>query len=238
MGRTPFPAGTGIFETLLTRGSEVAELNRHLRRALASANELAIPMPGEETLRNEISEVLSRSDFEVGRLRISFSHDGHVITHDPYEESMTPARVTLHSTSILTVNPHIKSYPYDHRFAILDAARDEGFEDAIVFNSKNEITESAIANLVFRINGLWTTPPISAGLLPGVMRAIAIERCGVTVSNIHVSDIVNVEAGYLLSSLKIAQPISHIGDFALMIDSATGQLGEEIREKVQFFSVL
>jgi branched-chain amino acid aminotransferase len=42
------------------------------------------------------------------------------------------------------------------------------------------------------------------------MRALVIENCDVGVRSISVSEIQNIEAGFLLSSLRIAQPIASI----------------------------
>ena len=81
------------------------------------------------------------------------------------------------------------------------------------------------------------TPPITAGILPGVVRAIAIEECGVKVRPIHISEIPEVESAFMLSSLRIAQPISHIGDMKLKIGDASRHVEEQIRSHSQPVSV-
>jgi thiol-disulfide isomerase/thioredoxin len=111
---------------------------------------------------------------------------------------------------------------------ILEAARDEVFDDSILYNKKNEVTETAISNLILRIADQWVTPPITAGLLPGVVRAIAIEECGVKVRSIHISEIADIESAFLVSSLRLAQPISHIGEMKLKIGEASLELREQI----------
>lgn len=237
IARRPFPEGSGIFETLRTQEGEVAELTRHMRRARKSAAVSGIAMPDEEVLRCEIEACLTLNSHQLGRLRVCISDSGFIITHDPYEEIETLARLTFHSTSTKAQGEQIKSYPYDWNYSVLDSARDHGFDDAILFNTANEVTETAISNLVFKLDGVWVTPPISAGILPGVMRAIAIERCSVTVRNIHVSEIPQIEEALLLSSLKIAQPVSHIGDFKMQLSPAVEELEAQIRAAVQYFSV-
>ena len=42
------------------------------------------------------------------------------------------------------------------------------------------------------------------------MRALVIENCNVIVRSIAVSEIESIESGFLLSSLRIAQPIASI----------------------------
>jgi len=230
-----FPRSSGIFETIKTVNGQPIALARHMRRAISSAAELEITLPDEERIRRELMAVLSKDVFPVGRLRLSFADNLFHISHSEYEELSESARLNFYSQTV----PGLihKVFPYDHRFSIIQAANDEGFHDSILFNSKNEITETAVANLVFRIEDSWVTPPISAGVLPGVVRAIAIENCGVRVRAIHVSEIPEIQSGFLLSSLRIAQPIEFIGDMKIGIGGASRELESQIRAHLQPISV-
>ena len=42
-------------------------------------------------------------------------------------------------------------------------------------DERGEITEGSRSNLFIKLNGRWFTPPLFAGLLPGVMRAAMLE---------------------------------------------------------------
>lgn len=43
--------------------------------------------------------------------------------------------------------------------------------DVVLYNERREVTETSIANIAVEVeDGTWRTPPISCGLLPGVMR--------------------------------------------------------------------
>ena len=236
--RRPFPEGSGIFETLRTENSQVAEVGRHMRRALGAAEALSIPMPDEEVLRSEIYAAMQLSSHALGRLRICISDSGFVVTHDQYEDLAGDARLTFYSTSSAAHGEQYKTYPYDDHYLILDEARDYGFDDAIIFNKANEVTETSLSNIAFLIADQWVTPPISAGILPGTMRAIAIERHDVAVRPIHISEIADVQAAVLLSSLKIAQPVSHIGDHRLSALEHSRELATKMRASIQYFSVV
>jgi branched-chain amino acid aminotransferase len=221
-----FPLESGIFETIKTVDGNPISLNRHMRRALNSARELGITMPSEEILRDELVSVLSGNRYAVGRLRICFWKGSFSLTHHEYEELTEPARVNFRSQ---TVHGSVhKQFPYDDRFEILESAKDEGFDDSILFNSKNEVTETAVSNLVMRIADQWVTPPITSGLLPGVVRGIAIEECSVKVRTVHISEIPEIESAFLISSLRLAQPISHIGEMKLKIGEASLELKAQI----------
>jgi len=230
-----FPQGTGIFETIRTEEGKVIALGRHMRRALKSADALGFSLPDEETLRIEIERILEEKPLPIGRLRICFAPDFFDITHEPYVEKRSPVRINFHSTSV--VGALHKQYPYDDRLAILESARLEAFDESLLFNTSNEITEVATANVIFRIGSEWVTPPLTAGLLPGVMRALAIEKCGVKVASIHISQIPEITSGILVSSLRIASHISHIGEMALTIDQDSERLISEIRASAQPDSV-
>jgi branched-subunit amino acid aminotransferase/4-amino-4-deoxychorismate lyase len=221
-----FPRTSGIFETIKTVNGKPISLNRHMRRALDSAKELGIPIPSEETLREELLAVLSSNSFSTGRLRICFWRENFSVSHHDYQEQTEPARINFWSETV-EGSVH-KRFPYDSRFKILEAAKDEGFDDSILFNKKNEVTETAVSNLLFRIADQWITPPITSGLLPGVIRGIAIEDCAVKVRPIHISEIADVESAFLLSSLRLAQPISHIGEMKLKIGEASLELKAQI----------
>jgi branched-subunit amino acid aminotransferase/4-amino-4-deoxychorismate lyase len=230
-----FPKAAGIFETIKTvKGAPIA-LGRHMRRALESAMELGITMPSEESIRTEIIRVIAENPHEIGRLRLCFGQNLFHLSHDSYVEQTEPVRLNFYSQTV--IGAIHKLFPYDYRFSLIEAANHEGYHDSVLFNEKNEITETAVANLVFLISGDWVTPPISSGILPGVVRAIAIENCGVKVRPIHVSEIPEVESGFMLSSLRIAQPISHIGDMKLKIGDASRELEAQIRAHSQPVSV-
>ena len=42
-------------------------------------------------------------------------------------------------------------------------------------NAQGELTEGGRSNLFIKLDGHWYTPPLTAGLLPGVMRAVLLE---------------------------------------------------------------
>ncbi len=236
--RRPFPEGEGFFETLRTEDGQIAELTRHMRRALKASVALQVKIPDEEELRHRIAEVLITHPQKIGRLRICFSNSGVTITHDEYVDATEGGYLTFSPITSRAVGEQIKSYPYDSHYEIVDEARAHGFDDAIVFNKENNVTETGLSNLAFLFGNTWWTPPITAGILPGTMRSLAIEKCGVQVRNIHITEIPHADEIFLLSSLKIAQPVIQVGEMRLPCAAASQAFGALMREKLQFYSVL
>ena len=236
--RRPFPEGNGFFETMRTHGGQVAELTRHMRRALTASVATGITIPGEEYLRAEIARCLQENPHEIGRLRICFSNDGVVITHDAYADLADGGYLTFSVVTSKAVGEQFKTYPYDSHYEVVDEARAHGFDDAMIFNKENNVTETGLSNLAFFFDGTWFTPPISAGILPGTMRSLAIEKCGVQVRNIHITEVPQADEIYLLSSLKIAQPVVQVGEMRFPCGDASQAFGALMREKVEYFSVV
>ena len=203
--------GGGIFETIKTVSGKPWALSRHMRRAVNSSVKEGIVLPSEELVRDSITTLLEAENHATGLLRVSFDTTGNwAAVHLAYEEVKSAATVGIHPDPLVIQGVPVKSYPYNHRLEILEQARLNGFDEALVTSSKGAICEGSVCNILFKIAGTWCTPPLSDGVLPGVMRALVIENFDVMVRSIAVAEIAEIESGFLLSSLRIAQPIAAI----------------------------
>jgi para-aminobenzoate synthetase/4-amino-4-deoxychorismate lyase len=61
--------------------------------------------------------------------------------------------------------------PYDRR-----RQKRPDVDDVILVNDRGLVTESTIANLAVELDGIWVTPPVSSGLLPGTYRAVLVRE--------------------------------------------------------------
>ena len=213
-----WPNGEGIFETIRTQNGEIFELGRHMRRALEAATVKGFSLPNEDVVRDGISALLTAEPQAIGRLRLLFSQGRFIAIHRSYEDMTEPFQLMLAETSIPNQAVRMKTYPYQNRLALLDHAKQNGFDEVICINDRDELTEGAVSNFLFRIDGQWVTTPLSSGVLAGIQRGIAIERCGVTVKQVFKSAINSVDAALVISSLKIALPASSIAGKSLKID--------------------
>ena len=203
--------GNGVFETIKTVENKPWALSRHMRRAVASAQQLGLQIPTEDLVRNSVENLLDTQQHAHGLLRLSFGENGNwSAVHLAYEPVKHGAKLLTYDKEIVVQGQPIKSYPYTHRLEILEAMKFLGADEAIVCNDKGKVCEGAVTNLLLRIDDKWITPPISDGVLPGVMRALVIEYCGVSVRSIDRSEISRVQSAFLLSSLRIAQPVTAI----------------------------
>ena len=225
-----WPLGTGLFETLRTENGSVQLLSRHMRRVIASARELSIPIPNEDVISQAIDELLAATPQAVGRLRLSFSSEKFVATHESYETKSEEFKVIVSKQISGTVGRQHKSFPYSGRLSLLQEATAGGCDEVILLDRDNRVCEGAVSNFAFRIDGLWRTPPITAGILPGVIRALSVEKYGVVVRDISREEIASCEAAIVMSSLKIALPVVSIDGRSLAIDSDVSDICSKLRQ--------
>ena len=203
--------GNGVFETIRTVDNKPWAMSRHMRRAVSSAQQNGFRIPSEDLVRSSVEELCLAEQYPVGLLRLSFGHNGNwSAVHLPYEPVTHGAKLLTYDKEIAVQGQPVKSYPYSHRLEILEAIKGLGADEAIVCNDKEKVCEGSVTNLLLRIKGKWVTPPISDGVLPGVMRALVIEYCGVSVRSVDRSEIPLVQSAFLLSSLRLAQPVASI----------------------------
>ena len=58
--------------------------------------------------------------------------------------------------------------------AAWQAAEARGAFDALFFNERGELTEGGRSNVFVRVGDTWITPPLTCGVLPGVMRGVLL----------------------------------------------------------------
>ena len=226
-----WPIGDGVFETIRTEGGKVYELARHMRRAGTAAKRFEIKLPSEDLIREAISTLLISEPHELGRLRLLFSKGRFVAVHQSYSEITKPANLKIADGDEQISSILFKTFPYIHRTSLLEKAKSEGFDEIICINSAGDVTEGAVSNFLFHIDGEWVTTPLSAGVLPGV------QRCGVSVKSLTKSDLSKVASVIVISSLKIALPAIAIDNRDLTIDGQVLSFVAKIRAQTQSHSV-
>ena len=55
-------------------------------------------------------------------------------------------------------------------------AKQERAADVLYVNEKGEVTSTTMANIFVRTGIGYLTPPLSAGILPGIVRSVLIEE--------------------------------------------------------------
>ncbi|OIN99459.1 MAG: hypothetical protein AUJ49_11125 [Desulfovibrionaceae bacterium CG1_02_65_16] len=81
-----------------------------------------------------------------------------------------------------------------------------GCDDALLVNTRGEVTESTRANLVLLLDGRLATPPLASGLLPGVFRAGLLRRGIVRERVLFPGDVARAGRVWLINAVRWWMP--------------------------------
>jgi para-aminobenzoate synthetase / 4-amino-4-deoxychorismate lyase len=175
---TGLPNEFELFETIRASYEDgPRHLDAHLDRIAASCAYFGFPLERDAARAAVVDACLALGP-GLYRLRLSVNQAGQPqVTSAPLPPNPAePVRVLLADQAtrsddlFLQHKTSIRSR-YD---AAWRAAEAKGAFDALFFNERGELTEGGRSNVFVRIGGRWYTPPLSSGLLPGVMRAVML----------------------------------------------------------------
>lgn len=173
------PAEFELFETIhATRADGCRYLDRHLRRLQSSAKYFGFAFD-EDKIRAALHDACAQfSEATPYRLRLALHADGECVIQTAALSAITgPVKILLAKTPtdagdiFLRHKTTIRS-SYD---AAWSAAEQQGAFDQLFCNREGQLTEGGRSTVFIKLAGHWYTPPLSVGVLPGVMRAVLLE---------------------------------------------------------------
>jgi len=136
---------------------------------------------------------------------------------DAFEHGVKVALVPILRNHPGTVNPRIKSNNLlNNALAMQEAYRRGGFE-GVMRNYRGELAECTQSNLFVVKDGAALTPPIDAGLLPGITREFLLEvgvEHGIPVREavLRDDDLLGADEAFLTSTTREVVPIVQVDD--------------------------
>ncbi len=93
---------------------------------------------------------------------------------------------------------------YDRALA---AAKALGADEALIFNERDELAEGSFTSVFLRDSkGQWHTPPLEAGILPGIWRQEQIGLLNAAVKPLFLRDLLNAAEIRIGNSLRVGIP--------------------------------
>ena len=119
-----------------------------------------------------------------------------------------------------------KSLSWAHSLVLVEAARTDGFDEVILLNERDEVTECTSANLFAVKEGVICTAPLSCGASPGVTRAVVLQEldpAGVPVIEkpLCLEDLYEADEVFITSTSRELIPVARIHD-RMLAGSAAG----------------
>jgi branched-chain amino acid aminotransferase len=236
-----FLYGEGVYETLRTYNGQPFLFDRHMRRLRNSARMIALPVLfTDEEMDGQIRETMAAAHLSgEAYIRVLVTRGVGELTYDleatptpsvviivkpqndlpldVYQQGVRVVIVDIVRNHPGSVNPMIKSNNLmNSALAMQEAFRHGGFE-GVMRNYRGELAECTTSNLFVIKNGAALTPPLDAGLLPGITREFVFEigaerNIPVREAILQDDDLFGADEAFLTSTTREIVPIVSVGD--------------------------
>jgi len=220
--------GDGVFETMKVTDGRAWALDRHLARLRGSAGGLGLDIGyDDDSLRAAVSEALVASGLRQARVRLTVTGGPGSLGSWRVEGgrasvlvAVTPLGERAPSATVAIVpwtrNEHgatagLKTTSYADNVVALAFARERDADEAIFANTAGMLCEGTGSNVfVVLADGTCATPPLSAGCLAGVTRALVLEAGAAVERNVTMAEFTGAGEAFLTSTTRDVQPIAAI----------------------------
>jgi para-aminobenzoate synthetase/4-amino-4-deoxychorismate lyase len=196
------PDDAELFETCRLEDGVCLRSEGHVARVRDSAR--LFGWICDEALLREALRSLARAHRDgTWRARLFLARNGAVrVEAVPFDPSPQVWRVGLARDPIdlrspLVFNKTTCRAAYDAALAGVS-----GVDDVLLWNARDEVTETTRASLIVVIDGIAVTPPLASGLLPGVMRGELLTSGVVQERVVRKDDLRRASAMWLVNSLR------------------------------------
>lgn len=213
---TALDPGIELFETMrATRARGVAHRARHRERMAASARALGFRFDAaafDAMLDHALRTLPALPADRAWRLRVALRFDGELVlataSLPPLPDG--PVRVVLADAPLSPARPlaRHKTTRREVYDAGIRTAESVGAFDTLFFGADGELLEGGRSNVFLRLDGHWLTPPLSDGVLPGVMRTVLLDDPAWQAREARLTreDLARAEAIVLCNALRGALP--------------------------------
>lgn len=226
--------GDGIFESLGVVDGHVQEIEPHLARLANSARLCDLPAPHLDQWRAAIERVAAEAGPGESAIKLILSrgieHGSAPTAWITLAEAPDSARARTEGVRVVTLDrgyasdvperaPWLllgaKTLSYAVNMAAIREAKRRGADDAVFVTSDGFVLEAPTASIVVRLDDRFVTPTPSAGILHGTTQRSLfafLERrgFGTDYATVPAEDLVRADAAWLLSSVRLAAPISAV----------------------------
>ena len=263
-----FLYGEGVYETLRTYAGRPFLTDRHLRRLRNSAEMIALAVPlSDAQIEQRIAETMLHAAPNAPSgtewyIRVLLTRGIGELTYDPaatptpsiviivkphgdpppelYRDGVRTILSSIVRNHPATVNPMIKSNNLMNNALAMQEGLRRGAFEVIMRNYRGELTECSVSNLFVVKNGEALTPPLSAGLLPGITREFVLEIAGdagipAREATLYDEDLFGADEAFLTGTTREIMPIVMVDDRAIgsgLPGPVTRKLHAEFKRRV------
>ncbi len=197
-----------ILETMLFEQSKgVSDLDAHLDRMKNSAKYFAFKFNADSAEKFVAEKLLQVKG--PARIRLLLSFGGKLelqsfpLAETGWGSDLARVKLSERQTSGDAVFLRHKTTRREFYNEHFRKAVNAGCNEVIFTNERGEICEGAISNIFIQAqNGLWYTPPLSSGLLPGIWRGATIKKLNAKEKVLYVSDLEKAKQTIIGNSVR------------------------------------
>nr|WP_201471389.1 aminodeoxychorismate lyase [Microbacterium hydrocarbonoxydans] len=244
VGELSTQRGDGVFESIGVVDGHAQEVVPHLERLAHSAELCDLPLPNQEQWRQAIERAAADCGPGEYVIKLILSRG---VEHGPTPTAWVTAApasdfsaVRVNGVQVVTLDrgydldiaeraPWLllgaKTLSYAVNMAALREAHRRGADDAIFLSRDGFVLEAPTASLILRVGDRFVTPAPNGGILHGTTQLSVYEYLRgrgfeAGYDRIPASDLPRADAAWLVSSVRLAAPITAVDGLALSVDSA------------------
>ena len=185
-------------------------LSEHFIRIKDSAEYFSRPYD-EEKLIKQLNTFVTELDSVAHKIRVLVDQNGEIeIQAKSIDKKSSPlsiglAKQSINSNNIFLYHKTTNRQIYDDVLVGMSA-----YDDVLLWNSNNEVTETSTSNFVAEIEGDLYTPPVTCGLLAGTYRAQLLREGKIKERVIQIDEIKDCTKYYLINSVQGWQEVKSL----------------------------
>lgn len=214
-----FQFGLGMFETICVINGVPLLLDHHMERLNHSLKSFGINQTvTSEEVTNWLEAHLPETAPERLALKIMVSSENKlfVFRGNPYSDDVIAKGFRLDYSPILRneTSPLVSHKSMNYGDNIIEKRRTHtlAIDEVVFLNTRGELTEGSTTNIFFVKNGQIYTPPLSCGLLPGVLRRFVMEHFSVCEKVLYPEDVPAMDECFVTNSLMGIMPVTALGN--------------------------
>jgi para-aminobenzoate synthetase/4-amino-4-deoxychorismate lyase len=193
-----------LLETLRAEPGVVLRREAHLARLCASATYFGWDAARIGAAAATALAAVAATCTAPTRVRLTVAQHGatDVMLQPAPAPFATPPRVVVATSPVASADVFL-CHKTTHRgvYVAQRAAHPEAF-DVLLYNERDELTESTIGNIVLEIDGARVTPARAAGLLAGVLRDELLASGAITERVLHRADLARASRVWIINALR------------------------------------
>ncbi len=233
--------GWGVFSTIRVFDGVLFAFERHWARMKRDAERLDVPFPADSAaLEEQLLQLVAANQAANATLRVVVVRnrggmwEGPGLPRDYDLIAFTTDLQPWGESVALGVQPQArhaacplagtKMLSWSFNLLWLEQARRRGFDEVILLNERDEVSECTSANIFAAHDGEVWTPPLSSGCLPGITREILLgevrgEGVRLVERALTLADLESAGEVFITSTTRELLPVREIEGKALGRDS-------------------